>query len=58
MARAGCRRSTYRVFVGRTEGKRPPGRGRHRWHNIIINAEEGILEDIETSFEYRIKCKE
>jgi hypothetical protein len=28
-------RSVYRVLVGRTEGKRPPGRPRRRWEDNI-----------------------
>jgi hypothetical protein len=31
VARMGERRGVYRVLVGRTEGKRPVGRRRHRW---------------------------
>jgi hypothetical protein len=28
-------RSAYNIFVGKPEGKRPLGRHRHRWENII-----------------------
>jgi hypothetical protein len=28
-------RGAYRVLVGRPEGKRPLGRPRHRWEDII-----------------------
>jgi len=28
-------RGVYRVFVGKTEGKRPLGRPRHRWEDDI-----------------------
>jgi hypothetical protein len=28
------RRGVYRVLVGKSEGKRPLGRPRRRWHNI------------------------
>jgi hypothetical protein len=28
-------RGVYRVLVGRPEGKRPLGRPRHKWENII-----------------------
>jgi hypothetical protein len=28
-------RNTYRVFVGIPDGKRPPGRRRHRWEDNI-----------------------
>jgi len=31
----GGRRGAYTVLVGRLEGKRPFGRPRHRWENII-----------------------
>jgi hypothetical protein len=31
----GERRGAYRVFVGKPEGKRPPGRPRRRWENNI-----------------------
>ena len=33
VARMGDERGAYRVFVGRTEGKRPLGRPRRRWEN-------------------------
>jgi hypothetical protein len=31
----GERRGVYRVLVGKPEGKRPLGRPRHRWKDII-----------------------
>jgi hypothetical protein len=31
----GERRGIYRVLVGKPEGKRPPGRPRHRWEDNI-----------------------
>jgi hypothetical protein len=35
------RRGMYRVFAGKPEGKRPPGRHRHRWEdNIKMNLQE------------------
>jgi len=34
-ARHGRQEGTYGVLVGRPEGKRPLGRPRHRWWNII-----------------------
>jgi hypothetical protein len=30
-----ARRGAYRVLVGKPEGKRPLGRPRHRWEDII-----------------------
>jgi hypothetical protein len=35
VARMGERRGTYRVLVGRPEGKRPLVRPRHRWEDNI-----------------------
>ena len=35
VARMVERRDTYRVLVGKPEGKRPLGRTRHRWENNI-----------------------
>ena len=35
MARMGERRGVYRVLVGKSEGKRPLGRPRHRWEDNI-----------------------
>ena len=35
VARMGERRGAYRVLVGKTEGKRPFGRGRRRWEDYI-----------------------
>jgi len=35
IAHMGERRSVYRVLVGKPEGKRPLGRPRHRWEDII-----------------------
>jgi hypothetical protein len=31
----GAKRTTYRLLVGKLEGKRPPGRPRHRWLDNI-----------------------
>jgi hypothetical protein len=31
----GEKRNVYRIFVGKPEGKRPPGRPRHRWLDNI-----------------------
>jgi hypothetical protein len=30
----GEKRNTYRLLVGKPEGKRPPGRPRHRWMDL------------------------
>ena len=35
VARIGERRVVYRVLVGKSEGKKPLGRSRHRWKNNI-----------------------
>ena len=35
LARMGDRRGVYRVLVGKHEGRRPPGRPRHRWEDNI-----------------------
>jgi len=35
VARMGEGRRVYRVVVGRSEGKRPLGRPRHRWEDEI-----------------------
>jgi hypothetical protein len=39
VARMGEERKVFRVLVGKPEGKRPPGRPRHRW-------EDGIRMDL------------
>jgi len=41
VARMGDRRGTYRVLVGRPEGRRPLGRPRRRWEdNIKVDLHE------------------
>jgi hypothetical protein len=35
LARMGKRKAAYRVLVGKPEGKRPPGRAKHRWVDSI-----------------------
>jgi hypothetical protein len=35
VARTGEERGVHRVLVGKTEGKRPLGRPRHRWEDYI-----------------------
>jgi hypothetical protein len=34
------RRYAYRVFVGKSEGKRPLGRPRRRWEDIKMDLQE------------------
>ena len=37
----GERRGAYKVLVGKTEGKRPPGRPRRRWEdNIMVDLQD------------------
>ena len=41
MAYMGERRGVYKVLVGKSEGKRPPGRSRCRWEeNIKMDLQE------------------
>jgi hypothetical protein len=41
VARMGEKRGAYRIFVGRPEGRPPPGRPRHRWEdNIKMDLQE------------------
>jgi hypothetical protein len=41
VARMGEERGVYRVLVGKTEGKKPLGRPRHRWvDNIRMDVQE------------------
>jgi len=41
VAHMGKSRGVYRVLVGKTEGKRPLGRPRHRWeYNIKMDLQE------------------
>jgi hypothetical protein len=51
VARMEERRGVYKVLVGRTEGKRPPGRPRRRWEdNIKMDLQEvgcGCMDWIE-----------
>jgi hypothetical protein len=37
----GAKRNAYRVIVGKSEGKRPLGRHRHRWED---NIKMGLLK--------------
>jgi len=47
----GERRGAYKVLVGKTEGKRPPGRPRRRWEdNIMVDLLDvrcGVMDWIE-----------
>jgi hypothetical protein len=36
----GERRGSYRVLVGKPEGKRPLGRPSHRWKDITMDVQE------------------
>jgi hypothetical protein len=41
VARMGEKRNAYRIFVGKSEGKRPLGRPRRRWvDNIKVDLRE------------------
>jgi hypothetical protein len=41
VSRTGARRNTYRIMVGKPEGKRPLGRPRHNWvDNIKMDVRE------------------
>ena len=42
MARMGERRGTYRVLVGKYEGKRPLGRQKRRWEDNIEVDLQGV----------------
>ena len=48
VARMGERRGTYRVLVGKPEGKKPHERPRHRWEdNIKMDLQEVGCEGID-----------
>ena len=53
VARMGARKSVYRVFVGKPEGKKPLGRPRRRWEdNIKVGLQEvgyGVMDWIHVS---------
>ena len=40
MARMGEERGVYRVLVGKPEGKRPLGRPRRKWVDIMLDLHE------------------
>jgi hypothetical protein len=40
VARLGKGKDVYRVLVGKPEGKRPLGRPRSRWENIMVDLQE------------------
>ena len=42
MARMGEGRGVHRVLVGKSEGKRPLGRPRHRWEDNIKMDLQGV----------------
>jgi hypothetical protein len=48
VAREGGRRGTYLILVGNPEGKRPPGRHRHKWEdNIKMDVKESVWEGLD-----------
>jgi hypothetical protein len=48
VARIGEKRNTYRLLVGKPEGKRPLGRLRHRWvDNISMELGEVGWSDVD-----------
>jgi hypothetical protein len=48
VARMGEERNVYKVLVGKPEGKRPPGRPRHRWEDEIrMDLKEIGLGDVD-----------
>jgi hypothetical protein len=65
VARMGAKRNTYRLWVGKPEGKRPLGRPRHRWvDNIRMDLGEvgwgdvdwiGLAQERNSSCEFGIE---
>jgi len=53
VARMGERRGLYRILLGKSEGRRPLGRPRHRWEdNIKMHLQEvgfGVMDWIEVA---------
>jgi hypothetical protein len=48
VARMGEKRNVYRLFVGKSEGKRPLGRPKRRWiDNIVMDLLETGLGDVD-----------
>jgi hypothetical protein len=48
VARLWEKRNAYRIFVGKSEGKRPLGRPRHRWEdNIKMDLREILWGDVD-----------
>jgi hypothetical protein len=44
----GQRRNAYKIWIGKSEGKRPLGRPRHRWEdNIRMDIEKIGWEDLD-----------
>jgi hypothetical protein len=50
VTRIGHTRNAYRIYVGKPEGNRPPGRPRSRWEDIII------IDLREREWEFVIEC--
>jgi hypothetical protein len=48
IARVGQKRNVYKLFIGKSERKRPRGRPGHRWEdNIRINVREIVWEGVD-----------
>jgi hypothetical protein len=48
VARMGAERKVYKAFVGKPEGKRPPGRPRRRWEDgMRMDLRENGLEGVD-----------
>ena len=52
MARMGEARDVHRVLVRKPEGKRPLGRPRHRWEEIILRWIFRKWEGVETGWSW------
>jgi len=52
----GERRGTYRVWVGKFEGKRPPGRHKRRWEDTMKMDIQGVGWGAGTGFIWLRLC--